>query len=79
MARGWESKSVESQIDERETRRDAKELPPATPAEQERAGLMLTRKRVLRDLWNATQPRHRDQLMAALKHLDEKIAALSQP
>ena len=60
-------------------RREAGTQAAASPADQERAGLMLTRKRVLRDLWNATHQRHRDQLTAALKHLDERIAALDQP
>lgn len=77
MARGWESKSVESQIGEREARLEKEARPPATTAERERESLNLTRKRVLRDLWDAKHPRHREQLLAALKHLDDKLASLS--
>jgi hypothetical protein len=79
VARGWESKSVESQIGEREARLESEAYPPVTAANRERENLTLTRKRVLRDLWNAKHPQHREQLLAALKHLDEKLAGLSRP
>ena len=79
MARGWESKSVESQI---ESARSDHSFSASRPTDQQRArrremdGLELSRARVLRDLAAATHPRHREMLEAALKHLDEKIAGL---
>jgi hypothetical protein len=76
MARGWESKSVESQIGERQARLDATPPAPVTEADRERESLRLTRKRVLRDLANAKHPRYREQLLAARKHLDDKLASL---
>ena len=82
MSRGWESKSVESQMEEAALRRAAPKQTPPT-AEQirikaEREGLELSRKRVLADLEAATHPRRREQLESALQHLNKKIAALPQ-
>lgn len=81
MARGWESKSVESQIDAAEERAALAKLPKLTPEEaerkQQRESLLLTRVRVVHDLETSKNPRYRESLEAALKHLDEKIAALA--
>lgn len=81
MARGWESKDVESQVDAAEERARLGKLPKLTPEEaarnRERESLELSRKRVLRDIETSQNPRYRATLEAALKHLDEKIAALS--
>jgi hypothetical protein len=79
MARGWESKSVESQIESAQSRNRAKGPQPApeqTARQRERASLELSRKRVLADIEAARHPRHREMLEAALKFLDEKIAKL---
>jgi hypothetical protein len=80
MARGWESKSVESQMESLERRRPRPALPDPDQLRksQERESLLLSRTRVLRDLEAATNPRYRMTLEAALKHLDEKLAALEQ-
>lgn len=77
MARGWESKSVESQMEAAATRR-------AEPANglsveeaqilRQRESLKLSRTRILHDLEKATNPRYRDQLKAALLHLDQKLS-----
>ncbi len=81
MARGWESKDVESQMDSTETKGERKDSVPRTPEEaqkrREREGLELSRTRIQRDLVSATNPRHRESLEAALRFLEEKIAALS--
>ena len=81
MARGWESKSVESQIESAEGKRGRDAAPRVTPEQaarqRERASIELSRKRVLADLAAARHPRHREMLEAALKFLDEKIAKLS--
>lgn len=82
MSRGWESKSVESQMEEAALRRAApKQIPPT--AEQirikaARDSLELSRKRVQADLETATHPRRREQLESALRHLEDKIAALGE-
>ena len=82
MARGWESKSVESQIESANERRGQAKRVVLTPAQaalvREREGLELTRVRVLRDLEAASSPRRREQVEAALRHLDEQIAALNE-
>ena len=55
--------------------------PKLTPEEaarkSERESLQLSRKRVEHDLKTSQNPRYRATLEAALKHLDEKLAALS--
>lgn len=80
MARGWESKSIESQIESAEHRHSRPAQPPMTPDQltrlRERESLQLSRTRVLRDLQAATNPRYRETLEAALLHLDQKLAAL---
>lgn len=81
MSRGWESKDVESQMEEAASRRAAAKQTPRTPEqiriETERESLELSRKRVLGDLEAATHPRRREQLESALRHLDRKLAALN--
>jgi hypothetical protein len=80
MARGWESKSVESQIESAESKRAASRSRQLNAAEaariQQRESLLLSRTRVLHDLEHAANPRYRKVLEAALKHLDEKLAEL---
>jgi hypothetical protein len=80
MARGWESKDVESQV-EAEEPQQKQSSGPKTPEqlqrEQERQDLQLSRTRIVNDLASATHPNHRKSLEAALAHLDKKIADLS--
>jgi hypothetical protein len=80
MARGWESKDVESQVEDRKavSEYSDKMQKNADDArkEQERRGLKLSRTRVLNDLESATNPNHRKSLEAALAHLDQKLADL---
>ena len=75
MARGWESKDIESQQELREEARQPVRM--ITAQDQERHSLELTRKRVANDLDRATHPRHRQQIEGALAHLDAQIARLS--
>jgi hypothetical protein len=81
MARGWESKSVESQIESAEERAASAKLPKLTPEEadrkRQRESLQLSRTRVLNDLETSKNPGYRKTLQAALKHLDDKLAALA--
>lgn len=78
MARGWESKSVESQIEDAD-RSDRTE--PLTPEQREtrrkRESLELSRRRVLRDLEAARSEVRRTALGHALAFLDEEIRKLS--
>lgn len=80
MARGWESKSVEEQVETAESRRAHSGSPRLTPEQQQRQrdreSLELSRSRVVGELASATNPRRRESLEAALKHLEEKITAL---
>jgi hypothetical protein len=81
MARGWESKDVESQVEAKKTVSAAPSKGPKTPEEmrreQECKDLQLSRIRIMNDLQAATNPNHRKSLEAALAHLDSKIAQLS--
>ena len=80
MARGWESKSVEDQIAEREA--GASLSPPkklsAGEAEKQakRDGLLLARARTLAAIQTARNETYRIQLQRALKHLDSELANL---
>ena len=85
MARGWESKDVESQLEETRAEnpaagKSAAEKTPRTPEQmekdRERQGLELSKKRVLADLETATHPNHRKSLEAALAHLESKIESM---
>jgi hypothetical protein len=81
MARGWESKSVESQQDSAAAARAARytdrvKTPDRIECESKRSGLLLSRKRVLHDLETTTHPRYRQQLEQALAYLDDQLAQL---
>ena len=80
MARGWESKAVEEQIDSAEGERAQRTATRATPEqiarERELDSVRLSRTRVLHDLDMATHPRHRESLEAALRFLEDKIGKL---
>ena len=82
MARGWESKDVEAQLEEKKAvpQTQDNKIQKSTEQirrEQERRGLQLSRTRILHDLESATHPNHRRSLEAALAHLDQKIADLN--
>jgi hypothetical protein len=80
MARGWESKDVESQVEENRAEQSPSEKTQKTQEQmekdRERQGLELSKKHVLADLETATHPNHRKTLEAALAHLDAKIESL---
>ncbi len=80
MARGWESKSIESQIEAAEERKSAARAAAIDAAQVERKrqhdSLLLSRTRILHDLEQARNPRYQETLKAALKHLDDKLAEL---
>ncbi len=80
MARGWESKDVESQREAWQSRRPAQDTDPDAASRQERnrkrESLQLSRTRVMHDLEAARHPRHKEQLEGALRFLDSEIAKL---
>lgn len=81
MARGWESKAVEAQVEEAE-KRALKQLAPdeMTPAERARRerleSLRLSRARTLAQLEQATRPAHRAMLQRTLRALEAEIEEL---
>jgi hypothetical protein len=81
MARGWESKDVEAQVEAVETQKASLSHGQKTPEqhlrEQSISDLQMSRTRITNDLATATNPNHRKSLEAALAHLDKKIADLS--
>ncbi len=83
MARGWESKAVEGQIESRRAERTSKKQakPKSSPPVQldvlrKREDLLLSRTRVLRDLEAAQNPRYKQMLAAALSHLETELSRL---
>lgn len=81
MARGWESKDIEAQVESSQSPKEHSGRGPKTPEQirrdQERKDLELSRTRIAHDLESATHPNHRKSLEAALAHLDKKIAELN--
>jgi hypothetical protein len=82
MARGWESKSVEAQIDMAEPRRHKRSIaikspePDALDLIRKRESLMLSRARVVHELSTAQNPRYRELLGKGLADLDSNLAKL---
>jgi hypothetical protein len=82
MARGWESKSVEEQIDMAEPRRRKRSVPVKTQAAdpldliRKRESLLLSRTRVVQELNTAQNPRYRELLGKTLADLDLHLAKL---
>jgi hypothetical protein len=81
MARGWESKSVEAQIDAaaapRRTSGPRKSLSPKQlEAIRLKETLLLSRTRVVREIENCQNPRYRAVLKKALADLDAQLTSL---
>jgi hypothetical protein len=80
MARGWESKSVESQMDaaEREKPKDTESAIGSAELEKRRAraGLVLSRKYLLHQMEVASNERYKENLQLALAEIDQKIQRL---
>jgi hypothetical protein len=83
MARGWDSKAVEDQVQDAQTtvRSDETRKPQSSPEEMDihrrREVLLLSRTRVQRDLEASQNPRYKDQLTRALVDIDAQLSALS--
>lgn len=82
MAKGWESKAVEGQIEESKTKIPGKSPLQLTPAEIEarrrKQVLLLARTRVQRDLERSQHQRHTEQLNRALADLNAQLSALDE-
>jgi hypothetical protein len=80
MARGWESKDVEAQVEQKKTvaenQSKAQKTAEQVRRDSERRDLQLSRTRIQNELESATNPNHRKSLEAALAHLDSKIEGL---
>lgn len=83
MARGWESKSVENQIDLATQKSDHQESVHAANSRKgeeknsrERELLRLARSNITQKLDATENPRYRKQLTDALAEIDSQIAAL---
>jgi len=81
MARGWESKAVESQVQDSQEKGGGKRkrrlTAAQTDAHRRKEVLLLSRKRVEKDLQASRDPRYREQLTRALADLDAEISRLS--
>ncbi len=81
MARGWESKAVESQLEEKGVR-DAEharryETSPEVRARRERIeSLRLARARTLDQLERAATPAHREMLKRTLLAIEREVVEL---
>ena len=80
MARGWESKSVESQIESAKDKTTSGSEPQSTDkqkkVERERQGLLLARTYLLRRIESSSNERYTQSLRQALEEIDQKIANL---
>ncbi|HML18521.1 MAG TPA: hypothetical protein VK419_15935 [Bryobacteraceae bacterium] len=79
MARGWESKSVESQMESGGLRREVSRAmlnAEQMEIERKRDGLLLHRTRVLHDLTVCRDDRYRKQLESGLAYLESELAGL---
>lgn len=77
MARGWESKAVEEQIEEGNRRTDEAIRVSATAETRARLlrleSLKLSRSRILEQLERASHPAHREVLMKGLRAIEKEI------
>lgn len=77
MARGWESKSVESQMELAQDEAARAQTPSAADAkknQRERQGLLLSRTYVLRKIESSSNERYTESLRQALADIDRKLA-----
>lgn len=80
MARGWESKSIEDQIQAREDKKETRMKPVLTEAETKRRGrreeLTLSRTKILRDLEATQNERYKVLLNRTLTHIESELTKL---
>jgi len=76
MARGWESKSVEEQMENARQQKDAAAAQSAKPVHHshQHENLVLARARLVKDLETTDNPRYKQFLEASLADIDKRIA-----
>jgi hypothetical protein len=78
MARGWESKSVEAQIEESSSKstngNNGSLTPEETQARMRRSSLLLSRAGIARQLEGSTNERYSELLRRTLAALDTQLA-----
>lgn len=80
MARGWESKSVEAQVEDKNREKEVKPLQERaddSSRARKRESIEMSRRRVATELETATTEVHRTALKNALDFLDEQLASLA--
>jgi len=81
MARGWESKSVEDQVEEAQRSQVETDWQFRTPEERERRlkveTMTLERSRLAEQLERARSEKHRRMIQQSLNAIEAEIAALS--
>jgi len=82
MARGWESKAVESQVQEFESKENRAQKRQLTQTQVEirrqKEILLLSRARVEKQLQSIQDARYREQLSRALADLDAQLSKLNE-
>ena len=82
MARGWESKSVEEQMDTAKADRDAQVKPRLSVEDRERhtrmQSLRLSRARIVSLMESTRSERYRSQLERTLAELDGQLRELEK-
>jgi hypothetical protein len=76
MARGWESKSVEAQIEEEDRAYEAgrkQASDRSNEQDQKLESLRMSRARVEEQLARAVHPAHREMLMKALQAFEKQV------
>jgi len=84
MARGWESKAVEQQMEEAAKKAPAKASSDAAEAVQEpievrirRENLKLTRRQLMTQLENSRSVSHRQMIHQSLRAIDDELNSLN--
>jgi len=80
MARGWESKQVEAQMEESREKRGTPRREASADersSERERQSLLLSRAYIRRQIESSANSRYTESLNQALEEIERKLSALS--
>jgi hypothetical protein len=81
MARGWESKSVEEQMEDsrkdKESSQKGSHFSAKSRDSRERENLLLARTRLINDIEATENPRYRQFLQASLAAIEEQLSQIS--
>ena len=79
MARGWESKAVEAQMEEAAAERRRGRTPPGAGnggLSREHRSLLLAKTRIVNEMHSTANDRYRDLLGTSLAAIDKQLSAL---